>query len=785
MPSTPLRPYYKFRTNVRPIKYAYFIPDDDYGVLNRVIQNTCTQWGGVRSLLIPVRPDITIDSLYVRLLKLHEPDRFVHYIESFNAGTHQKHNALITQLLRLLPNTVVHLENGDYFDQNDGSMHPLSLFSDEEPKKRKLVNHIFDEASPNLSIILALFGKIYRPQAGSYAREFELEQRPVGVPPATPEASTGSFDKFSYFWKEQFELSPFSSALNLTSYGIAPYRSDTGFESARFDVVPVSSVNSLCLYWNMRATREATQFRPKLGRRTLLLPDSYLKNGAAMGSLISFIRSNIRFPNFHTNRHIHFAVLDESLVEELRAVLRPFDRLKENYETSGYEGYSFGGGDPDRLLEVDEVDLKYGIQLPSYSGEGFVGTYYEGIKPSPPLNTVLKFGSNEILYEPPQGFRNKFQQLAILDFDCDVWSRYLRDHGIASAIRHSSRFTRYGISSISIPSEATGHIEIYVPEEWETLEMYFKTRGFDVSLSPAGRYGNAVIDLMGGLADVSILSTKTAFNLLNTLTYRSTKKIGQQILKQSGMPEEIASKFEPLIEEKLKNIIEELDISPELRRVTKTFVEMSGGLKKQDREPLLTLIEQLSSKGVIKRGFTLKCPNCGTPSWYPLETIKEEVTCLGCSYTYSMPVKRVGDQEIQWEYTLNTLVNRAMDQDALIHVLALHHLTKDKEVACAVPGLLLQEAAKNTGRHVTDFDLIFISGQEFFAGECKAGTELGEKDFETARLASQLGIHHFFYCTAKYFSDGTLQKVNELKSELTAKNSAMSLDILTGDSLLI
>ena len=51
MPSTPLRPYYKFRTNVRPIKYAYFIPEDDYGVLNRVIQNICTQWGGVRSTL--------------------------------------------------------------------------------------------------------------------------------------------------------------------------------------------------------------------------------------------------------------------------------------------------------------------------------------------------------------------------------------------------------------------------------------------------------------------------------------------------------------------------------------------------------------------------------------------------------------------------------------------------------------------------------------------------------------------------------------------------------------
>jgi hypothetical protein len=740
----------------------------------------------MRSLLIPVRPDITIDSLYVRLLKLHEPDRFVHYIESFNAGTHQKHNALITELFRLLPNTVIDLENGDVFDKNDDSMHPLGLFADEESKKRKLVHHIFDEATPDFSILLALFGKIYQPQGGSYARVFELEQRPVGVPSATAESPTSGFDKFSYFWKEQFDISPLSSVLNLTSYGIAPYRSDTGFESARFDVALVSSVNSLCLYWNMRATREATQFRPKLGRRTLLLPASYLRNGAAMGSLINFVRSNIRFPNFHTNRHISFAVLDESLVEELRAALGPFDRLEENYETRGYEGYSFGGGDPNRLLETDEVDLKYGIQLPSYSGEGFVGTYYEGINPHTPLNTELKFGRNEILYEPPRGFRNKFRQLAVLDFDCDIWSMYPRDHGIANAIKHSSRFTRYGVSSVTIPSESPAHIEIYLPDERETLETYFKARGYDVGLSPAGRYGNAVIDLIGGLADVSLLSTKAAYNLLHTLTYRSTKKIVQQILRQVGMPDDMASKVEPGVEERLKNIVEELDISPELRRVTKTYAELSGSLKRQERGALLTLIERLSSKGVIKRGFTLKCTNCGTPSWYPLEIIKEEVTCLGCSYTYHLPVKESGDQEIQWEYTLNTLVNRAMDQDALIHVLALHHLTKDKEVSCAVPGLLLREtSSENSGRHVTDFDFIFISGQEFFAGECKAGTELGEKDFQTARLASEVGIRHFFYCTAKSFSDVTRQKIEELRSELTSNERAMSLDVLSGDSLLL
>lgn len=335
------------------------------------------------------------------------------------------------------------------------------------------------------------------------------------------------------------------------------------------------------------------------------------------------------------------------------------------------------------------------------------------------------------------------------------------------------------------PPENPAHIEIYLPDEWETLETYFKPRGYDISLSLAGRYGNAVIDLIGGLPNVSMLSSKVAYNLLNTLTFRSTKKIVQQILKQIGLPDDMVPKSDPLVEERLKNIIEELDISPELRRVTKTYEELSGGLNRQDREALLTLIEQLSSKGIIKRGYNLKCTNCGTPSWYPLEILKEEITCQGCSYVYSLPVKKSRDQEIKWEYTLNTLVNRMMDQDALIHVLALHHLTKDKEVACAVPGLLLRKADQKEGRHVTDFDFIFISGHEFFAGECKAGTELGDKDFDTVRLASEIGVHHFFYCTARSFSEATRQRIDNLKSELEFKKVSMTLEVLAGDALLI
>jgi hypothetical protein len=125
-----------------------------------------------------------------------------------------------------------------------------------------------------------------------------------------------------------------------------------------------------------------------------------------------------------------------------------------------------------------------------------------------------------------------------------------------------------------------------------------------------------------------------------------------------------------------------------------------------------------------------------------------------------------------------------MDQDALPHVLALHHLAKSNEVSCVVPGLLLQKVGEGKGKHVTDLDFVFISKQEIYAGECKSGTELGGKDFETAKLAAGLGIQHFYFCTVKAFSEQTQQQIEELKTELRSNEVKMSVDTLSGNELL-
>jgi hypothetical protein len=788
MLTTPLRPYYKLRVNVRPIKHAFFIRDDDFETLNKVIRSVCTQWGGIRNLIIPVRPDVTIDPIFERVLKLHEPDEFVSYVEPFNSESYEKHNALRSYIAAFWPYRGISIQHGEVFDgeygAGDQSMHALNVLADDYILNSKQVVHKFHGSPSDYWILYALFGAIYPGQEKFYAEVLKLEDRLIGVPSGNSDCSINNTEHVANFWSEQFNNSTNSSVLNLTSYAIAPYWGSHGFETLGFNVVLVDSINSLGSYWNLRATKEATQFRPKMGRRTLLLPEAFLASRVALESMIEFIRLNLRQPNFQTNRHIKFSVWDSGKVPHLKSILQSLEGIEESTDTQFHEGWHFGGSDPSKLLERFEGKLIYTVNPPYFAEEGFVGTYYEGVRFQSESNVKLQHGDNEILYEPPPGFRNRGLQHTVLDIVGDMWGRYPRDQGIATSIRQGSWFTRYGLSFITTTPDRNAHINVNLPDEWETLDLYFKPRGYEISLSLAGRYGNALIELAGGLSGVSMLATKATYNLLNTLTFRSTKKIVQQILKQSELSDQAVGALQPLLEERLQPLIDELDISPELRRVTKTFSELSGNLKKLEKEAPLDLISDLSARQILKRGFNLKCDRCGTPSWYPLQIAKETVTCLGCSYQYPFPVKRAQGQEVQWEYTLNTLVNRLMDQDALPHILALHHLAKNNEISCAVPGLLLQRIGEGKGKPETDLDFVFISQQQLYAGECKSGTELGSKDLETARLAAGLGIEHFYFCTVKAFSENTQQQIEELKIEFRDGGSLTSIYVLTGNELI-
>jgi hypothetical protein len=755
MISTPLQPQYKTRINVRPVKHAYFVRDNDKDALVRVMEYACTQWGGIRNLIIPVRADLSIVQPFEYFLKHHEPDVFVTFLKEGEGDDEELREVLQSYLIRLFPQRAVEVEVGDEFVEHDRSMHALGVVPPEQLKSAELTSHNFFGPEEDRWLLLALFGAIYRSQYQDYSKETRLKNDGVIV---------GGYP----FWYRQSDLSPFSSILNLTGYGIVPYLAEGGSDSTIFDVVLVNSVNSMCLYWNLRASRESEQFYKDLGRRTLMLPEKLLTERNALWEMLHLIKEKLHHQYLSSNLHVSFVIETEADKEKVLAAvsgMRGFEQLVDERVVVNLS--SNASADSSTVRTRVDTSLKFKFGVPAFSK-----SYREGTGPRTAVNVGLNYGANEVFFTPPEGFSNRDGYVTALDVESDVWQRYPKDSYSARNIQEEGWFSRYGLTYLAYTPDRPTYLALRLPDEWETVSQYFRGRGYEVRRSRDGVYADGVINLLGGISNVGALASKAAYVLIDALALKSTKKIAQRIAGRFELPEGS--------EADILGLLREVEVVPELKRVPKTHRQLAGGAMRPFRKELLGLLSRLSERQILKRGFHLPCPHCDTPSWYPLLSIQERLQCPGCSEEFPLPVEHPPGGEIQWEYTLNSLINRAVDQDALPPILALNHLTKGQQACCLIPGLELLQG-NNT---LAEFDFIFLSGQQLYVGECKAGRMLAEKDFETARRAANVGIREFYFCTVTRWDESSARGIEALRRELQSNGSRMGIRSLDGDDLL-
>lgn len=715
----------------------------------------------MRNLIVPVEDGHNIHPFFERLLSIHAPDSFIAYLDRANL------KLLTRSLEKIFPDRQINLHEGIYYEKYDRGAHPVSLLPDkgrgsvgltpyEFPPIEFLISHEFSGPDADSPYLLAMFGQIHEGQQADYEKYLHVR------------VETTSLNDEN-LWRRQFDCGIHTSVLNLTTFGIRPQRSSSINEVA-FTIVVASSVFQLCVFWNMRAIRDAVDYL-KRGRRTLLLAERLLESEAALASLLDFIRNAPPLPERTSN--FDFSVIyehdhDREKVES--ALGRVGGTAKLDAETVSVKRWS--GNVSEQPREADRSrTLKYVCgytDLPEFYEEGFG-------RPMLPRKMVIGTGTTEVILEPPEGFRNRFRQAVVVDLVSDLWARYPKSPQLAKSIWQHSWFTRYGVSAQVGVSEAASFLNVSLPDEWVALCKYFDARGYTIRVSDKGQYAKGVLALLGGPSGIKQFASRQVYNVLEMLALKSSKKVAQRIIKQLGL-----TNTDP---DQLAETLRDVEVVPELKRVPKTLVKLKDQLS-PNSDGLLQTLAQLSKLQVVKRGLHLQCPRCGTPDWYTLGQIAETLQCVGCSTRFPLPAEYPtgSGKEPAWEYTLNTLVNRAMDQDVFPVLLALNHVLADKPPSCLVPGLELLENGKSDVQ--VDFDFLFVRDQQLFAGECKAGTELAAKDIATAQLADNLGFHEFWFCTISRFSDAAKALVSEFEKRLHDKNSTMSVKLAEEAQLL-
>lgn len=780
--------------SVRPPRHAYFIPDDDLSRFVDVASWCCTQWGGINNLIVPVKPksDMTVRGsqfspvlsapIFDAFLFWRQPDIYIDAVTHIDEMDTSSDSQNVQRAYANKP-----LFHWDHFISPgvDDCLHPLSILPTDSTFERAPTDGDwlpgtyvgvpilyvpanlptvpmtdFDQA-----VMAAAFGRVVEDQRSDYERSFILKSWPMYVP--------------SLFVNSQFEDDPTSSVINLTLRELANFGSSPALFHPYFDVVIANSVPDLCQYWNMRAL--AFGYPSAVGRRSILMSLSQFSDPQYAGALEELIRTQ-RHPTQSANIDIFFHFTDDS-VPSILTRYKAFTYVE--IETLQMRMVS----EKRREAGVTRADGINGTTQPlRYTTNRMAGypqySEYGGTTTSIPIEADV--GPTE-LYVQELGPRASSVAKYIVQLRSGLWDQLPVDSAVAGLAKHNADLEiTLGTASLAYPSlrSARGleRIEFSLPDTWDVYKSYFRARGYNVSASDKLPYANGLLGIAGGLESAGIFRSKLTFNLLSRLADRPSRKVAQDILRNLGLSKDAAK------EEIVQQAIAQLGTLTPVQRRPRIFSDLRSltsqwGTTQDFIQALATLVKIRA----VQRGMYLLCPHCHTRVWYALGLLDESVRCLGCQFEFDVPVvdgeNATSDRPI--EYSLSPLANLAMDQDILpvvITLLALrekHHLMHH-----VVPGMLIKRQGKTDD--IGDFDLVYIHRHNIFAGECKAGKILAEKDIHLARLAREIGARAYFFATTSQFSDDSKQLVQQFQAEVSQSGidaNQFSVHLLEEDTL--
>ena len=543
-----------------------------------------------------------------------------------------------------------------------------------------------------------------------------------------------------------------------------------------FTLVVVDSVAGICLYWNLRSIQEVALFRDVRGkdRRVVCVPLAAVRDSELFQQLFSEIENRLFFPGRNADIDIHLVSLPISTREEVEAIIRERQFAKPLGKASFAANTLHFGRNVAKKTDTPVYvrrPLNYLCALPPQASD-----FLEGVAESEISFSLFSYGQNDLLVELPSGFPIRDFGQVVLDVECDIWQRYPRRPGTEGLVSPGSRFTRYGLS---ITTDVTRHISLKLPDERAALIESLEQGGYQIKRSKLSQYSAALIELVGGIDKLAILSQPQSIRLLQWMASLSTDKLAQRLYKSLELQRVVHSVDSLSLASALRKtgMTSNVDATP---RSFEQIISNDEIRANKTKGELLQTIDQLCSIGILQRGYYLDCPLCGQASWYSLQDVGEQVFCPGCRYKYQLPVcePHNPDQSLQWRYRLNPLVDRVLDQDALVGLLASHALAKMDSNQHFGHLFGLQVFKGNSDDPVTDLDFVFVSQQEIVIGECKAGARLVEKDYENARLAASLGCSRYYFCSMRGFDQNTLTEIDTFKSEFEGGDGRRKLHVL-------
>jgi hypothetical protein len=282
-------------------------------------------------------------------------------------------------------------------------------------------------------------------------------------------------------------------------------------------------------------------------------------------------------------------------------------------------------------------------------------------------------------------------------------------------------------SELEIPQRHAEILDIplRIPAPRAILDAVIREKRLKLALSRPGRYAQAVLSR---LTSPGLFMNPNVEKVVSAITSSPTAKLLAELGKRYSLSNEAVGA-----------ILGRLDARPP--RLERSALEIRRTTGLQLAEVLATL-DELAFAGLLERGLTTECDECGLRSFQGFGEISPRAICPACGSRAHFAGDAKGPQ---LHYRLNALLDRASANGALVHLYAVAALVKENAGALVLPGADVTRANGTSA----ELDLLGLVGRVVFGGEAKRSAaaftnEQLERDVALTREVG--GTRHVMVC---------------------------------------
>jgi len=141
-----------------------------------------------------------------------------------------------------------------------------------------------------------------------------------------------------------------------------------------------------------------------------------------------------------------------------------------------------------------------------------------------------------------------------------------------------------------------------------------------------------------------------------------------------------------------------------------------------------TVVDDFIINTILYRGFIFKCSKCGNTDWYPVSEINNNFKCKRCSniqlYLKDNWQLKKSPKEPKWYYKLDEVFYQGLDNNMYVTVLTLNKLQKNcKRSFIYLPEIELSYI-ENGDKKKKEIDICCICDGDIVIGECKKNNKI-------------------------------------------------------------